>query len=159
MGELVSSLAKISTQYDLWMVVIIGAIPTIADQYLVDHFESVAKAVGKDVVVSKMMDQGIIEAERVFQVGRRDARPVIVVTQKHPSRWSKGDPAIKIELGKISDRNQLALFLQSLCADLSSGDFGRALWTARAERIRRIGSTYGISAVSLIGAALGSRPG
>lgn len=155
MGEIVGSLGRISENYDLWMVVIGGRISKQADVLMRERFEEIVEAVGKHVVVSKMKGEGIIEAESKFDIQPHAARPVLVITDKHPNRWTPRDHVIRIELGGFSDSNRLAMFLENLCSDLKSGDFGTASWTARWERITQIGAKYGGSAISVAGMALG----
>jgi len=154
MGELVRYLSRISSGYNIYIVVVVNRYGNTAEKVINENFETLAFDIGEEAVISKLMGgEGIKEAEEKFEISDRDLRPVLVITQTHPNEWKKGMPAIKIQLGKIDNENQVRDFLFRLSRLIRSEDFGGTKWLNRREMIKRFAEHLPI-VVDLIGLAV-----
>jgi hypothetical protein len=148
--ELVRYLSRISRDYNIYCVVVVSGYDNTAERVIGKLFEKLASDSGPFAVVSKMMGEGVKEAEDKFGIDYGIERPVLVITQIHPDDWRHGDPPIKIALGRIRDENEIKDFLFRLMKLLSSGGFGGAKWESRLESIKQIAGNLPV-ALQLVG--------
>ena len=138
MGGYVRYLSRISKGYNIYVVVVVDRFGNTAERVVDEIFERLAFEIGEDAVISKLISwEGVKEAEKKFEIRDSDSRPVLVITQIHPDDWKKGMPAIKVQLGRMDNEDQIRVFLFRLCRLISSEDFGGAEWLNRTEIIRR----------------------
>lgn len=152
MGDLVRSMKKISHGYETYLTLVRHAYNNTAERIISENFRNIAHDIGEKALISDFIDiQGTGEAERKFGIKWKDSRPILVITQVHPHEWKKEDGAIKIQMGRFNDENELRDFLRKLAILVCSEEFGMIKWELRKRRIREIGSKIPI--VDLLGVA------
>lgn len=139
MGELVRYLSKISKNYDIYIVVVVNRYGNTAERVIDENFEKIAYDIGESAVISKLINErGRRQAEEKFDIKPRDRRPVLIITQDHPNEWTDGMPAIKVQLGRIENEDEIRNLLFELSRLISSDDFGGAKWLVRKNKVKRL---------------------
>ena len=111
MGIMVWYTSQIPKGYKLYGVFIANPFGTIAEKIVSESFEKIAKQIGSENIVAKVLSwEGATEAEEKFSIKTTDTRPILIITDVHPAKWTPKQPMIKIQLDKIKTEDDIKNF-------------------------------------------------
>ena len=73
-----------------------------------------------------------------------DLRPVLIVVDVHPEKWTPKYPLIKIQLGKMNDEDQVKDFLFRFSKYIAAKDFGKIKWSQKFQRLKDLKKIFPI---------------
>lgn len=147
MGIIVQYPGEIPEGYRLYVIYIANVFGNVAEKVICQEFERIAESLGSGNLIAKVLSwPGKDLAEEKFDIKADDARPVLVVIDRHPDKWMPLEhEMIKIQLGGLHTEEDVANFLDKFTLFLRQEDLGGLACVQRLERLKDVMKTLPVS--------------
>lgn len=145
MGIFVRYMSEIPEIYKIYVVFIANEYGNTAEKVIAKKFEQISHDIGSRNVIAQILDwPGRAQAEQKFNVKIADVRPILIVTDVHPEKWTPKNQLIKLQLGKIRSEDEVKDFLFRFSKYIACEDFGKIRWRERVRRLGELKKTFPI---------------
>lgn len=139
MGILVRYLSQIPDIYEIYVIFVANEYGNTAERVICKKFEQIAYDIGSQNIIARVLDwPGRAQTEQKFNIAVEDLRPVLVVIDVHPEKWTPRNSLIKLQLGKMRNEDEVKDFLFKFSKHIAAGDFGKIKWHDRLQRLREL---------------------